>query len=133
MSVSRGCLLARRMWIIVIVALSLLLALAAGIYFSCEYFVNGVEWVGRRFHLGATTTGTLLAAFGTALPESAVTFVAVVFGRDSAQKDIGVGAALGGPLVLATIAYAVAGAVLLLNRKRLGRRLRPNCPRPWMQ
>jgi cation:H+ antiporter len=95
--------------------------LAAAIYFACEFFVNGVEWVGHRFRLGATTTGTVLAAFGTALPESAVTFVAVVFGRDAAQKDIGVGAALGGPLVLATIAYAVVGLTLVGNRKRLGR------------
>ena len=95
--------------------------LAAAIYFACEFFVNGVEWVGHRFRLGATTTGTVLAAFGTALPESAVTFVAVVFGRDAAQKEIGVGAALGGPLVLATIAYAVVGLALLGNRRRLGR------------
>ena len=92
------------------------------IYLACEYFVNGVEWVGRRLNLGATTTGTVLAAFGTALPESAVTFMAVVFGRDAAQKDIGVGSALGGPLVLATIAYAIVGLALLLNRKRLGRK-----------
>lgn len=98
-----------------------LLLLAAAIYSSCEFFVNGVEWVGHKLHLGATATGTLLAAFGTALPESAVTFVAVVLGKDPAQKDIGVGAALGGPLVLATIAYAVIGAVLLLNHKRLRR------------
>jgi cation:H+ antiporter len=95
--------------------------LAAAIYFACEYFVNGVEWVGHRFNLGATATGTVLAAFGTALPESAVTFVAVVFGKDAAQKDIGVGSALGGPLVLATIAYPIVGLALLLERKRLGR------------
>ena len=71
-------------------ALSVVLfLLCAGIiYLSCEYFVNGVEWVGRRLNLGATTTGTVLAAFGTALPESAVTFVAVVFGHDAAQKNI---------------------------------------------
>ena len=103
------------------VALVLSALLAAAIYLACEYFVNGVEWVGHRFNLGATTTGTVLAAFGTALPESAVTFVAVVFGRDAAQKDIGVGAALGGPLVLATIAYPVVGLALLLYRRRLGR------------
>jgi cation:H+ antiporter len=34
----------------------------------------------------------VLAAFGTALPESVVTFVAVAFGDSAAQKDIGVGA-----------------------------------------
>ncbi|GAB1577902.1 sodium:calcium antiporter [Bordetella petrii] len=82
------------------------------IYFACEYFVNGIEWVGHRFQLGATATGTVLAAFGTALPESAVTFMAVVFGTTPEQKDIGVGAAMGGPLVLATLAYAVVGLAL---------------------
>ena len=121
MLLCHGCLLARPSGSFVLVTLSLLLLLAATIYFSCAYFVNGVEWVGRGLHLGATATGSLLAAFGTAMPEAAVTFVAVVFGKDAAHKDIGVGAALGGPLVLATIAYAVIGGVLLLNRKRLQR------------
>ncbi|MBV7481643.1 sodium:calcium antiporter [Bordetella sp. BOR01] len=82
------------------------------IYFACEYFVNGIEWVGHRLKLGVTATGTVLAAFGTALPESAVTFMAVVFGTTPEQKDIGVGAAMGGPLVLATLAYAVVGLAL---------------------
>jgi cation:H+ antiporter len=99
----------------------LFLVCAGVIYLSCEYFVNGVEWVGRRLNLGSTTTGTVLAAFGTALPESAVTFVAVIFGHDATQKNIGVGAAVGGPLVLSTISYAVVGLVLILSRRRLKR------------
>ncbi|WP_049622347.1 sodium:calcium antiporter [Frateuria defendens] len=99
----------------------LFLVSAGAIYFACEYFVNGIEWLGRRFNLGATAVGTVLAAFGTALPESAVTFVAVMLGRTPAQRDIGVGAALGGPLVLATIAYAVVGVALWCNRRRLRR------------
>lgn len=90
----------------------LFLLSAAIIYLACEFFVNGVEWVGNRMKLGATATGTVLAAFGTALPESAVTFMAVVFGKTAEQKDIGVGAAMGGPLVLATLAYAVVGLAL---------------------
>lgn len=98
---------------------------AAVIYFACEFFVNGVEWVGHRFQLGATATGTVLAAFGTALPESAVTFMAVVFGETPEQKDIGVGAAMGGPLVLATLAYAVVG--LALWRARRGQPTQANC------
>jgi len=95
---------------------------AAAIYVACEYFVNGIEWLGAKLRLGATATGTVLAAFGTALPESAVTFIAVVLGKTPEQKDIGVGAALGGPLVLATIAYAIVGVALWLNRDRLRRR-----------
>jgi cation:H+ antiporter len=104
-----------------VLSVVLFLLCAAAIYLSCEYFVNGVEWVGRRLGVGATATGTALAAFGTALPESAVTFVAVVFGRDTAQKEIGVGAAVGGPLVLSTISYAVVGVVLWSSRHKLRR------------
>ncbi len=105
-----------------VMLIALLFLLSAGaIYLACEYFVNGVEWFGQKLNLGATATGTILAAFGTALPESAVTFVAVILGKTPEQKDIGVGAALGGPLVLATIAYAVVGVALWVNRRRLQR------------
>ncbi len=99
-----------------ILSVCLLLAAAGAIYFACEFFVNGVEWVGRKFNLEQKATGTILAAIGTALPESVVTFVAVAFGHDDAQKQIGIGAALGGPLVLATIAYATVGWVLLVKK-----------------
>jgi len=99
--------------------IALLLVSAIVIYLACEYFVNGVEWVGRKLSVGGQATGTILAAFGTALPESVVTFVAVVFGETAEQREIGVGAALGGPLVLATIAYAVVGLTLILCRARL--------------
>ncbi|HZZ67216.1 MAG TPA: sodium:calcium antiporter, partial [Phenylobacterium sp.] len=102
-----------------ILTVALLLGSAAVIYLACEYFVNGVEWVGRKFAVGQQATGSILAAFGTALPESVVTFVAVVFGASAAQKAIGVGAALGGPLVLSTIAYATVGVGLICCRMRL--------------
>ncbi len=95
----------------------LLLTSAACIYFSCEFFVNGVEWAGQRCGVANSAVGTVLA-FGTALPESVVTFVAVVFGESDAEKEIGVGAALSGPLVLATLAYAVVGVVFLVTRHR---------------
>ena len=98
--------------------LLLLLGSAVVIYLACEFFVNGVEWVGRKSGVAEKAVGTILAAFGTALPESVVTFVAVVFGNNDASKSIGVGAALGGPLVLSTISYAVVGAMLLSMRGR---------------
>lgn len=103
----------------ILIEAAFLLASAAAIYFACEFFVNGVEWLGRRMSVGSTATGTILAAFGTALPESVVTFVAVAFAKDDAHRELGVGAALGGPLVLATIAYATVGIALLLNKRAL--------------
>lgn len=87
------------------------------IYVGCELFVNAIEWVGTRFNISKNAVGTILAAFGTALPESVVTFIAVVFGSNASQKDIGVGAALGGPLVLSTIAYAMVGLGIIFFRK----------------
>jgi len=115
------------------VAVLALLLSAGFVYWACEYFVNGVEWVGHKAGISQNAVGTVLAAFGTALPESVVTFVAVVFGPSTESKNIGIGAALGGPLVLATIAYPIVGVMLLLtggqpakapidvNRRRLGR------------
>jgi cation:H+ antiporter len=101
-----------------IVAVVALLLSAGCVYWACEYFVNGVEWFGRKAGVSQNAVGTVLAAFGTALPESVVTFVAVVFGHDAAARDLGVGAALGGPLVLATIAYPVVGIMLLITRSQ---------------
>jgi cation:H+ antiporter len=95
----------------------LLVGCAAVIYLACDWFVNAVEWLGQRLKVGPLAVGTILAAFGTALPESVVTFVAVVFGTGAAQKDIGVGAAMGGPLALATVAYGATGWMMLARRR----------------
>ena len=96
-----------------VVTLLLFLGSAVLIYLSCEFFVNGVEWLGYHLKLAESATGTILAAFGTALPESVVTFVAVTFGATDAEREIGIGAALGGPLALSTLAYAVVGLTLM--------------------
>jgi cation:H+ antiporter len=95
----------------------LLLGCAVVIYLACEWFVNAVEWLGARLKVGPLAVGTILAAAGTALPESVVTLVAVLFGGKHSGDDIGVGAALGGPLVVGTIAYAVTGVMLLMRRR----------------
>ncbi len=97
----------------------LLIICAGVIYLSCEWFVNAVEWLGRRLDVGQMAVGTVLAAFGTALPESAVTLVAVTSGRTDEARNIGVGAAMGGPLALATVAYAATGLALLVKHRRV--------------
>ncbi len=108
----------------------LLLGCAVVIYLSCEWFVNAVEWLGIRMRMGTLAIGTILAAAGTALPESVVTLVAVTMRHSSAAKDIGVGAAMGGPLALATIAYGVTGLVLLRRRRTLQALLRESLLAP---
>jgi cation:H+ antiporter len=100
-----------------VVHIVLLIVCAAAIYVACEWFVNAVEWLGRYLRVGAVAVGTVLAAIGTALPESVVTLSAVIGGASHASKQIGIGAAMGGPLVLATIAYGVVG-LMLWRRQR---------------
>lgn len=96
---------------------AVLIACAAVIYVSCEWFVNAVEWLGQRMRVSGVAVATVLAALGTALPESAVTFAAVTHG-DPSSRQIGVGAAMGGPLALATVAYGATGVALLITRRR---------------
>ena len=102
-----------------IVHIALLIGCAIAIYLACEWFINAVEWLGVRLKMGTLAIGTILAAIGTALPESVVTLVAVTMGHSTAAKDIGVGAAMGGPLVLATIAYGVTGWMLIRRKRSL--------------
>lgn len=95
----------------------LLLVCAVAIYLSCEWFVNAIEWLGVRMKVGGVAVGTILAAAGTALPESVVTLMAVLFGSEEHGNDIAVGAAMGGPLVVGTIAYAVTGFMLWMRHR----------------
>ncbi|MFI5266086.1 MAG: sodium:calcium antiporter [Chloroflexota bacterium] len=96
------------------------------IFASCELFVNSIEWLGRKLHISENAVGTVLAAVGTALPESMVTLIALVFSRGTAvEEGIGIGAIIGGPLMLSTIAYFSVGLTTIVWRKRrtLGTRL----------
>jgi cation:H+ antiporter len=83
-------------------------------------FTNGVEWVGEGLGLSEGAVGSVLAAVGTALPETILPFVAILTGHP-AGKDIGVGSILGGPFMLSTVAMFMLGASVL-GFSRSGRR-----------
>jgi len=76
---------------------------------SCEFFTNGVEWVGRRLNLSDGAVGSVLAAVGTALPETLVPLVAILLKGGEAGREVGVGAILGAPFMLATVGFMVVG------------------------
>jgi cation:H+ antiporter len=83
---------------------------------GAELFTNGIEWVGEAFGLSEGVVGSVLAAIGTALPETVLPLIAVLLGQ-SAGKEIGVGAILGAPLMLTTLAMFVLGASVLVFSK----------------
>ena len=48
----------------------LFIASFALILLGCQFFTNAVEWLGKRLELAEGAVGSVLAAVGTALPET---------------------------------------------------------------
>ena len=86
---------------------------------GAELFTNGIEWFGRKLGLAEGAVGSVLAAVGTALPETMIPIIAILFATGEHAEEIGVGAILGAPFMLATLAMFVTGvAVMIQARKR---------------
>ncbi|MCI0585163.1 MAG: sodium:calcium antiporter, partial [Chloroflexi bacterium] len=86
---------------------------------GAELFTNGIEWFGRKLGLAEGAVGSVLAAVGTALPETMIPIVAILFSGEAHSDEIGVGAILGAPFMLATLAMFVTGlAVVVQARNR---------------
>jgi cation:H+ antiporter len=89
-----------------------LLASLAAILFACFLFTNGIEWLGNRMKLGHGAVGSVLAAVGTALPETTIPIIAVFFFKGAGAGQIAVGAIAGAPFMLGTLAFFVTGAAV---------------------
>jgi cation:H+ antiporter len=89
---------------IFILLLALLVILAGS-----ELFTNALEHVGQRLSLSEGLVGSVFAAIATALPETMVPVVAVFFSgaNSDIRGHIGIGAILGAPLMLVSIAMAL--------------------------
>ena len=96
------------------VTIFLLIIAFAVILAGCELFVNGIEWFGRKLDLGEGAVGSVLAAVGTALPETVIPLIAILIHRGDAGKEIGIGAILGAPFMLATLACFVCGLAVVI-------------------
>jgi cation:H+ antiporter len=101
-------------------ALLLVLAFAL-ILVGAEIFTNGVEWLGQILGLSEGATGSILAAIGTATPETLVPIVAILFTQSVEADDIGVGAILGAPFMLGTLVMLLIGVTAYVLRRRRGR------------
>lgn len=88
---------------------ALLLIALVVILVGAEFFTNSLEHLGSRFGLSEGLVGSVFAAVATALPETVVPIIAVFFGSHGAasSEGIGIGAILGSPLMLITLALAL--------------------------
>jgi cation:H+ antiporter len=88
------------------------------ILLGAELFTNGIEWFGRKLELAEGAVGSVLAAVGTALPETMIPIIAILFASGGSSNAIGVGAILGAPFMLATLAMFVTGVAVLYAARR---------------
>jgi cation:H+ antiporter len=81
---------------------------------SAHLFTNSVEWLGKRLGFSHGIVGSILAGVGTALPETIIPVIAILFSGDQpTHQDIGMGAILGAPFMLTTLTLPLVGAALL--------------------
>lgn len=101
---------------------------------AAELFTNGIEWVGHKLNLAEGAVGSVLAAVATAMPETLIPIIAILgplltgATASEASHAVGVGAILGAPFMLSTLAMFVTGlAVLYFSRRgRRGTTMRVN-------
>jgi cation:H+ antiporter len=91
-------------------------------------FTNAVEWIGHRLEIGEGAVGSLLAAVGTAMPETLIAIVALVGATKS--EDVAIGAIVGAPFLLGTLAMGLVGLFAYSYRRRRpdGTTLRAHVP-----
>ena len=88
---------------VLLLAVSFAIILAGALFFT-----NAVEWLGHELKLGEGAVGSLLAAVGTAMPETLIPIVAIIGGSEGSE-DVAIGAIIGAPFLLATLAMAIVG------------------------
>jgi cation:H+ antiporter len=94
---------------IIMTILSLCLILLA-----CTIFVNAIEQTGEKLNLHQGIIGSILAAVGTALPETIIPIIAILFSSGQKAHDIGIGAIAGAPFMLGTLAFFVTGLAVII-------------------
>jgi cation:H+ antiporter len=110
----------------------LLLVSFAVILAGALLFTNAVEWIGHRLKLGEGAVGSLLAAVGTAMPETLIAIVALL-GTAEGGEDVAIGAIVGAPFLLATLAMGLVGLFAYLYRDRRDQGLELVAHRPTLE
>jgi len=110
----------------------LLFASFAVILAGALLFTNAVEWIGHRLRLGEGAVGSLLAAVGTAMPETLISIVALVGAAEGADQ-VAIGAIVGAPFLLATLAMGLVGLFTYLYRRRRDSGLALRVHRPTLE
>lgn len=89
------------------------------IVIAAEIFTNAIESLGAKLKFSEGVTGSIFAAVGTAIPETMVPLVAIFAGNSAhVSEEVGVGAILGAPFMLTTLAMFLVGVASVIFKKR---------------
>jgi cation:H+ antiporter len=95
-------------------------------------FTNAVEWIGHRLEVGVGAVGSILAAVGTAMPETLIAIVALL-GVSEGSEDVAIGAIVGAPFLLGTLAMGLVGLFAYLYRDKRDQGLQLNVHRETLE
>jgi len=96
-----------------------LLVILSLIILTCVVFTNAIEHLGEELNLSEGAVGSVLAAVGTALPETIIPIVAIIGAYITGSNiemgnEIGIGAILGAPFMLGTLAFFITGMAVIV-------------------
>lgn len=112
-------------------AVLLLLAFAV-VLAGALLFTNAIEWIGHRLEVGVGAVGSVLAAVGTATPETLIAIVALL-GAKEGSEDVAVGAIVGAPFLLGTLAMGLVGLFAYLYRDKRDQGVQLNVHRETLE
>ena len=89
------------------------------IVLTCNLFTNSIENLGKKLNLDESATGSILAAIGTALPETILPLIAIFqAGKNISDGiEIGTGAILGSSFLLSTLALFLSAIAFIFFQK----------------
>jgi hypothetical protein len=100
------------------------------ILWGCSVFTNAVEWLGKRTSTSEGAVGSIYAALGTTLPETAIPVSAFFLTAGPPKIDVGMGAILGAPFTDEYTYFANPGdlATGVLSIRQTSTNLQAECP-----
>jgi cation:H+ antiporter len=112
---------------VILLAVSFAVILAGALLFT-----NAVEWMGHRLELGEGAVGSVLAAVGTAMPETLIAIVALIGAKEGGDQ-VAIGAIVGAPFLLGTLAMGLVGLFAYLYRDRRAQGLELSAHGPTLE
>lgn len=110
----------------------LLLLSFAVVLVGALFFTNSVEWIGHKLNLGEGAVGSILAAVGTAMPETLIAIVALLSATEGSE-DVAIGAIVGAPFLLGTLAMGLVGMFAYVYRDRRAQGVRLSAHGPTLE